>query len=98
MSLPILQSPYSEMTMLQTRWKAELDPLLKNPALEGIILPAVSLSSGVNVVNHRLGRKQQGWMVTDRNGVATIYKSAPFNALTLVLTVSAPVIVDLYVF
>lgn len=84
--------------MLQTRWKAEIDPLLKNPYLAGIILHDVVLGTGSNTVNHRLGRKQQGWVVTDRDGVATIYRSAPFNALTLTLTSSAAVIVSLYVF
>lgn len=83
---------------IATRWKALIDPLLKNP-LNGVqILEGVRLNAGITVINHLLGRMQQGWFITDINGAATIYRSKPLNGLTLTLTSSAAVTVNIGVF
>ena len=81
-----------------TRWKSIIDPLLSNPMTNMSILPNVSLVTGVNVINHGLQQMQQGWVVTDIQGSATVYRSAPFNNLTLTLTASAPVVMSIAVF
>jgi hypothetical protein len=81
-----------------TTWAAKLDPVLKNPLSNGNFVTNQKLVDGVNVVNHGLQRTPQGWFVTDINGIASIYRSAPFNKLTLQLTCSAAVTVNLYVF
>jgi hypothetical protein len=84
--------------LMQTRWKSLLDPLLENP-LNGIsILENVDLSIGNNVINHKLGKKQQGWIILDIDGASTIYRSADFNDKTLTLNSSAAVTVKLGVF
>lgn len=62
------------------------------------VLSNLSLVIGVNYINHGLGVQQSGWFLTDIQGVADIYRSAPFNDLTLVLTSSAKVNVCLGVF
>ncbi len=83
---------------IATRWKALLDPLLKNP-LNGVqLLKGVQLNSGITVINHLLGRQMQGWFLTDVNGAATIYRSEPFNDLTLTLISDAAVTVNIGVF
>lgn len=98
MSLPIYQSQVPELLLLQTQWTSQLNPLLANPLVNGILLKNVSLANGVTTVNHLLGRKMQGWFITDINGAASVYRSQPFNSLTLTLTSSAQVTVSLYVF
>lgn len=98
MSLPIFQGGTPEFNLMQTQWASNLDPLLKNPMSNGNFVNGVVLASGSNVINHKLGRTPQGWMITDRNGAATVYRSAAFNPLTLTLTASAAVTVTLYVF
>jgi hypothetical protein len=40
----------------------------------------------------------QGWMITDINAAAAIYRSAPLNNLTLTLNASAACIVNIGVF
>lgn len=89
------QLPYE---LLLTNWSSQLNPLLSNP-LNGVsILENISLSTGVNVISHKLQKLQQGWFLVDKQGAADIYRSAPFNSLTLTLTSSASVTVNIGVF
>lgn len=84
--------------LLQTRWASILNPFVKNQLNSVSLLKNVTLVSGVNVINHRLGKLQQGWFITDVNGAAVIYRSADFNDLTLTLTSDAAVTVSIGVF
>ena len=94
MSLPLKL----DWSLAQNRWKSQLDPVIANP-LNGIaILQGIVLISGVNNINHLLGRMQQGWFVTDINAAATIFRSQPFNAVTLTLTSNAAATVNIGVF
>ena len=79
-------------------WASSLNPLLANPFNSVQIISKFSLVAGINIINHMLGRTLLGWFITDIDGIASIYRSAPFNALTLTLTVSAPVVVNLGVY
>lgn len=94
MALP-RQLPWDQAS---NKWAAQIDPVLNKPILQDNILTDVKLIAGTNVINHLLQRTQQGWIITDIQGVATIYRSAPFNNLTLTLTSSAAVTVSLLVF
>lgn len=96
--LPIYKDDNKNFMLMQTRWQSEIDPVLKNPLTNGIFLRDINLISGNTTINHLLGRKIQGWVLSDINGAATIYRSQPFNDLTLTLTSSAAVKVNLYVF
>lgn len=98
MKLPQFQSPDRIFQMLQSQWAAIINPVLSNPASNPRILPNVVLTSGVNIINTGLGQMQQGWIITDRDGTATVYRSQPFNDKTLVLTASAAVTISLEVF
>lgn len=84
--------------LMQTRWKSLLDPWLGNPVSGIRILSNVVLNNGTTVINHGLGQVQQGWFLVDIQGAATIYRSAPFNDLTLTLVSSAKVTVSIGVF
>jgi hypothetical protein len=86
------------LPMMQTLWASQLDPVLANPANAMSILKNVALINGVTVINHGLGQTQQGWILTDIQGSAMIYRSAPFNSLTLTLTSSAAVTCSIGVF
>lgn len=83
---------------MQTQWAASLDPVIANPLINGNFLKDVHLINGVTVINHLLSRKPQGWLIVDVQGAATVYRSAPFNPLTLTLTSNAAVTVSLYVY
>lgn len=83
---------------MANRWATILDPLLKNPVSNGIFLNNISILVGDNVINHLLQRKQQGYIIVDQTAMGSIYRSQPFNGLTLTLTSSTVMNVSLYVF
>ena len=98
MQLPIIKTGQPQFDTQQGRWKSILDPLLAKPLSDLLILPNVVLTAGANVINHRLGRIPQGWVVLDIDAASLIYRSAPFNKLTLNLICSAPATISLGVF
>lgn len=101
MALPIFQTGDSSLSLLQTGWSSQLNPLLNNPVLSGRLLKNVELASGANVINHGLGRKLQGWVLTRVRAAETVSDTQDDNStpqLTLQLTASGAVTVDLYVF
>lgn len=96
--LPIQIDPNKNLMMMQNRWSSQINPFLANPLNSVLVLKNVVLSTGDNVINHLLSRNQQGWFLADIQGSATIYRSAPFNDLTLTLNSSAGVTVNIGVF
>lgn len=114
MALPLQQTSLHDLSLLQTKWKAALDPLLAAPQSSGHVIKSVKLVSGANVINHGLGQNLQGWYAVRRrqwksSGTPTAYDvtdtqdSNQMPQLTLQLyctqgTTTNPVIVDIYVF
>lgn len=101
MSLPIYKSDDQDLMLMQTKWAQELNPVLNSPLLAGRLIRNVALINGSTQVDHKLGRKLQGWMVIRKRGAAEIYDSQDSNSmpqLTLSLVSNADVSVDLYVF
>jgi hypothetical protein len=89
------------LDLLQTKWAQELDPVLKFPPVKGVLLKSIALTTGTNVVNHRLSRNLQGWVITRIKSAATIYDQQDSNqtpALTLILVSSADAVIDLWVY
>lgn len=98
MILPKFYTEDLTLSLIQSRWASIINPYLQNPLNQGQLIKNVALASGTTIVNHGLGRMMQGWYVTDINGSATIYRSQPFNDLTLTLVSNAAVTVSLAVF
>lgn len=90
-----LNLPWS---LAQNKWPAELNPILALPILSGLQLKNIVLIDGVNTINTKLQRPLQGWIITDQNAVASIFRSQPLNSTTLTLTSNAAVTVDLWVY
>lgn len=89
------------LDMMQTRWASELNPVLNNPLIDGLLIEGISLSNGTTVVNHLLGRKLQGWFIVGINAAATVFDNQATNQmpqLTLSLTSNAACTVNLWVF
>lgn len=97
-ALPIYQGVDKNLGILQTAWSAMLNPFLSRPTNQANVLANVKLTTGSNPISHLLGRAPQGWYLTDIQGAATIYRSAPFDPLFLTLTSSADVTVNIGVF
>jgi len=84
--------------LLETDWSSKLNPLLANPLNNVSILKDIALVTGANVINHKLGKMQQGYFLVDQQAAANIYRSEPFTSTTLTLTSSAPATVSIGVF
>lgn len=101
MSLPIFHTDDKDFQLMQTGWAQQLNPVIELPLNKGIILSNVVLTTGSNTVNHKLGRKLQGWVITRIRSNATVYDTQDLNntpQLNLLLTASGNVTVDLLVF
>jgi hypothetical protein len=101
MSLPIYLTGLKELSLMQTNWSSQINPVLNLPINSGLILEDISLSTGNNNVNHKLGRTLQGWFLVRQRGPSNIYDEQDSNQhsnLTLILHSSANVNVDLFVF
>lgn len=100
-SFPRVQTTDRLVNQLQSNIANTLNPIASNLIVDGIVLMQVSLATGGNTINHLLGRKLIGWFLTRQRQLATVYDtqdSNPTPQLNLLLTASAPVIVDIYVF
>lgn len=91
-------SPKLDWSLANPIWANTLNALLSMPQSSGLILQGVVLVSGTTVIPHKLGRMMQGWTLTDINGAAQIYRSAPLNSTTLTLISTAAVTISLEVF
>lgn len=86
---------------MENRWATMLEPVINRPQNNSNILKNVSLVSGVNVINHKLGRNLEGWKTSRVRAAATFYDQQDANPtpeLTLILVSSADAIIDLEVF
>jgi len=87
--------------LLQTNWAQQLNPIIQDPMSNNVILKNVVLTTGLNVINHKLGRNLQGWVLVRQRASASIFDaqdSNPNTALTLYLNSNANVTVDIMVF
>lgn len=86
---------------MQTRWATILDPISESSIVHGSQLNDIKLTTGNNVVNHKLSRKLQGWLIVGIDGISSIYDTQATNQtpqLTLNLVSSADVNIALWVY
>jgi hypothetical protein len=98
---PQVQTSDRNNNQLQSNILKTLTVLSGNALMNGIFLNSVSISSGANTINHKLGRNLIGWIVTGINAAVTLYDTQASNktpGLTLNLTASGTATVNLYVF
>lgn len=88
------------LNQMQVNWAQQLDPIIANPLLKGVQQFNIPLVTGVNTINHLLGRKYQGYLITGmHNAYAQIFDTpSQLPQFTLVLNASAPTSVDIYVY
>lgn len=95
MALLPLRLPFS---LLQDRWATIINPVVNFAPNQGLLLKNIPLANGTTVINHKLQRMQQGWIIIDQDAAASIYRSQPLNDLTLTLHSSATCNISLWVF
>lgn len=78
-----------------------LNPLSAQPINSGSLLTSVTLITGANSINHKLGRPLVGWFTTRVRAGTALFDTQDTNPtpnLTLNLVSSADSVVDLFVF
>lgn len=100
--LPQFQNDDKAFQMMQNAWASILDPIVAKPIVAGLLLKDVALINGTTVVNHKLGRKLTGWIITRMQGafgqVYDLQNTNQMTNLTLVLHSNVAVTCDLWVF
>lgn len=82
-----------------TLWASKLNPVLANLLIQGSQLSGIVLIANTpQMINHFLGKNQTGWIVTDQNAAASIFRTQPFNDSTLTIEASADVTINLWVY
>src|SRR6185437_7914444 len=100
-SIARIQSADRVVNQLQQNIIPPLQEVIANPVVCGVIIQNVNLVSGLNTVNHGLGRTLQGWSAVRVRSQCQLWDSQDSNnspAQTLLLNSNAAVTVDLLVF
>lgn len=101
-SLRKLETDDPKLGKVQEYTQRSIDPIAKSEIINGTLLKKVKLTAGKdNNIDHKLGRKPQGWVLVRVRASATIWDLQDANTLsksTLRLWTSADVTVDLWVF
>ncbi len=85
--------------LANTKWASQLNPILAIPFLNGLQIDGIKLAATTpKVINHLLQRMMQGWFVLDNNANAVIWRTQPFNDLTITLEASAAATISIWVF
>lgn len=93
----MLQTPQPNQ-LWQSQWASELNALLAKPLSQGSLIGPFTLSVGNNVLNTRLGRSLQGWVVARVLGAPTALYEVSSDTSTLTLNSSAIATISLIVF
>ncbi len=89
------------LDLMQTKWSAELNPVLANPITSGNLLQGIAIVTGKNVINHGLGAKLQGYIIVLNSAAVTFHDTQstnPMTNLTLDLIASGPTTISIYCF
>jgi hypothetical protein len=95
------QTDNQDIELLQQNLKKFTKPLEDNPILDGRLIEGITVPGAGNVVvNHKLGRKPRGWILTDKAGDGVIFRGAAWTDKTIELanSVVTDCVVAIWVF
>lgn len=90
-----------DIELLTQNIKKFVKVLEDNPLLDGVLIENIEFTGAVTVVvNHKLGRRPRGWIVTDLAGSGRIFRGANWTDKTLELAnaIANPCTVSIWVF
>ena len=96
-----LWSPNEDITRLQSHIKTVLSPLLDLPISDGVLVKSIDIETTDTLVEHKLGREFEGFIITKLNANSVIYESSSDNFIKnrqIILKGSATANVDIYFF
>lgn len=98
--IPLLNTGDYKLDQIQKNIAQAVSNILKIPYLNGSEIKNVSLlSSDVNSINHKLGRKYQGYFITSLNANSTVWISNTNESETTInLSCSADCSINIWVY
>ncbi len=72
-------SPNEEVTRLQSHIKTTLNPLLELPISDGVLIKDLSIATSDTLVEHKLGRDYEGFIITRLKTNSVIFESDTAN-------------------
>lgn len=95
-----LHTGNSAVDRVQTNLAKTLRPILQNPMVDGVHKRDISLSTTATDIEHGLGRRPEGFVITKQNAAASIYEptAATIPDRLIVLQASATVTADIFFF
>jgi hypothetical protein len=94
-------SPSEEVTRLQSHIRTTLNPLLELPISDGVLQTDLSIATTDTLIDHKLGRQYEGFIITRLKSNSVIYESSSTNDIpdrTIILKASATATADIYFF
>ncbi len=94
-------SPNEEVTRLQTHIRTTLNPLLELPISDGLLHTYLSIETSDTVIDHKLGRQYEGFIITRLKSNSVIFESSSTNDTPdriIILKASATATADIYFF
>lgn len=98
---PSIQTDDRNVSLIQDFLTGAVNPLLALPLSNSNFLQGIHLTTGLNTINHGLGRTLQGWIISRLDANVTIYDDQDSNSMptkTLDLIASGACTVSLNVF
>ncbi len=87
------------LELMQTKWAAQLNPLLANPIMQGLAIYSITLNANVpKTIATTLSRMQLGWFLIDNMASCNVWRTQPFNSQNITLESSADTTISIWVF
>ena len=96
-----LWSENQEITRLQSHIKTALNPLLELPISDGVMIKDLTIETTDTLVNHKLGRAYEGFIITRLKTNAVIFESSSTNhtpGRIIIMKASTQATADIYFF
>jgi len=101
-SLKKMNTSNPELNKVQDNIAEVITNLTSNPILSGVLVENIVLTFGsTTTVNHGLGRKVRGWIITAKNNAVDVYAldaNQVYPTKQLILSTSATATISLWVF
>lgn len=89
----------AEINRIQLNIAEFVSPLTSNPMLDGRLIENVVLGTTETLIEHKLGRAYQGWIIVNKNAAQDVYvSSTSLPKKHLALTAGGTVTVSIWVF
>lgn len=97
MALRKIQSSNRELMQVQEAVEFELKSILRSQILDGVLVTGLAVTTTATKFEHMLNRQPLGWIIVDKTGSASIYRTA-WDRRTISLIGSGSDTISIWIF